>query len=93
MCQQADPGELVRDIIDHIQEEGIPTKGPQIKEKLITLMACKLAIKAGQSLEPDEIKMLLKQLAELEQPYTCPHGRPSMIKLDMAELAKRFHRT
>jgi len=84
---------LVRDIIDQLQEEGIPAKGPKAKDKLITMMACKLAVKAGQRLKTDEITSLLNQMASITQPYTCPHGRPSMIKIDMSELDKKFHRT
>ena len=85
--------ELVRDIIDQLQQDDTPAKGPGLKDKLITMMACKMAIKAGDKLEPDEIASLLKQTADVARPYTCPHGRPAMIKLTLPELAKKFHRT
>ena len=85
--------ELVRDIIDQLQQDDAPPKGPGLKDKLITMMACKMAIKAGDKLESDEIVSLLKQMTDPGRPYTCPHGRPAMIKLSLSELARKFHRT
>jgi len=63
----------------------------KIKNKLIS-MACKAAIKGGQSLTHEEIKQLLADLMGLENPFTCPHGRPVITRLKEYELMKLFKR-
>lgn len=61
------------------------------KNKIIT-MACKAAIKGGQSLTQAEIRKLLENLMQLSNPYTCPHGRPIIMRLKEYELMKLFKR-
>jgi DNA mismatch repair protein MutL len=61
-------------------------------ERIIEYMACRSAIKFGKDLSIDEMASLIKQLDRLKRPYTCPHGRPSMIQLSFEELEKRFKR-
>ncbi|GAB6875684.1 DNA mismatch repair endonuclease MutL [Thermaerobacter litoralis] len=56
------------------------------------LAACKAAIKAGDRLHPQEMAQLLADLARCRQPYTCPHGRPTVIRLGVEELERRFGR-
>jgi DNA mismatch repair protein MutL len=65
-------------------------KNPQ--ERIIEYMACRSAIKFGKDLSLDEMMSLIRQLDKLKRPYTCPHGRPSMIKLTFHELEKMFKR-
>jgi DNA mismatch repair protein MutL len=55
-------------------------------------MACKAAVKAHDSLKPEEIERLLADLRLLENPYQCPHGRPVIVRLTRYELEKRFKR-
>jgi DNA mismatch repair protein MutL len=55
--------------------------------------ACRAAIKANDPLAPAEMQHLLKELAACERPMTCPHGRPTHIRLPLAELHRRFRRT
>lgn len=62
------------------------------QEKVLTSMACKSAIKFGRSLTHDEQVALIHDLERLDQKYTCPHGRPTMIRLSFDELEKRFGR-
>ena len=61
-------------------------------EEILTYMSCRSAIKFGQSLSMPEMEALLEQMNELKRPYTCPHGRPTMISLNMDELGKMFGR-
>lgn len=63
----------------------------KIKDRLIT-MACKAAIKGGQHLHQSEIRELLESLMKLSNPFTCPHGRPIILKLKEYELMKLFKR-
>lgn len=55
-------------------------------------IACKAAIKANMSLKDQEIIEMLRKLSELENPYTCPHGRPTIIRISKDELEKMFKR-
>jgi DNA mismatch repair protein MutL len=56
------------------------------------MMACKAAIKGGQVLSDEEIKILLNRLMALDNPFTCPHGRPIILRLKEYELMKLFKR-
>ncbi|EKP93930.1 DNA mismatch repair endonuclease MutL [Thermaerobacter subterraneus] len=56
------------------------------------LAACKAAIKAGDRLHPQEMAQLLADLARCRQPYACPHGRPTVIRVGVDELERRFGR-
>jgi DNA mismatch repair protein MutL len=58
---------------------------------LIT-MACRTAIKAGDPLQPAEIEQLVTDLFRCDNPYTCPHGRPTVFRLSLEELTKKFLR-
>ncbi len=62
------------------------------REKVLTYMACRSAIKFGKTLTHEEQIALLKNLDSLDQKFTCPHGRPTMIRLPYSELEKKFGR-
>jgi DNA mismatch repair protein MutL len=64
----------------------------EIKESFITTMACRTAIKAGDNLNLLEMESLVKDLFRCENPYTCPHGRPTVFRMNHEELAKKFLR-
>lgn len=75
--------------------ENIVTGDPALKEKQwlkIATMACKAAVKGNQELDEREIRKLLNDLMTLENPYTCPHGRPIILYLKKYELEKLFKR-
>lgn len=55
-------------------------------------LACRAAVKAGQPLDAGQMKRLLDQLAEADNPFACPHGRPIVIELDRLDLERRFGR-
>jgi DNA mismatch repair protein MutL len=62
------------------------------EERIAQSLACHSAIKAGQQLATDEMRELIKQLEQAQQPRTCPHGRPTMIHLSSHQLEKEFGR-
>jgi DNA mismatch repair protein MutL len=64
----------------------------EVKFDSIARMACKSAVKAKDSLSEIEMKALVEALKYIEDPYTCPHGRPTIIKISLNELEKRFKR-
>lgn len=90
-----EPETLLLEILDYLQESAeIGRKQPEIiREKAAVLFACRSAIKAGETLNNEEMQKILEQLDKTQQPETCPHGRPTYIKITNAELKKKFYRT
>jgi DNA mismatch repair protein MutL len=62
-------------------------------EKIAMTIACHSAVRAGQILSDDEMRELIRQLEQIAIPNTCPHGRPTMIRLSSGQLAKEFGRS
>jgi DNA mismatch repair protein MutL len=58
----------------------------------IATMACKAAVKGNTRLSVQEADALITQLLELDNPYNCPHGRPTIIAMSKSEIEKKFHR-
>ncbi len=85
-----DSRSLFLDILDQL-EESKPSSYETKLERIMKL-ACTSAIKAGDSVAEIEAKALLNQLEECENPYTCPHGRPTVIEMTRKELEKMFLR-
>ena len=83
-------GEFFSNILDSLKEAGGSSSSPL--EKIIISMACKNAIKAGDSITPEETRELIDRLMKTNQPYTCPHGRPTIITMSKYELEKKFKR-
>jgi hypothetical protein len=83
-------GRLLLQIFDDILEDRAP--GDTQTEKLVASYACRSAIKAGQRLTVDEMKLLADQLFAADHPYSCPHGRPTIHRLSLDEVARWFHR-
>ncbi|MBU8921141.1 MAG: DNA mismatch repair endonuclease MutL, partial [Bacteroidales bacterium] len=80
-------GRLLQDILS---EKGI---GKSSHEMLMKSYACKASVKAGDKLSVEEMESLTDQLFATEFPFTCPHGRPTMLRVDVADLERRFLRT
>jgi len=83
-------GEFFSNILDSLKESTSIASSPL--EKIIISMACKNSIKAGDNIAPEEISVLLERLMKTSQPYTCPHGRPTIITMSRYELEKKFKR-
>ena len=60
-----------------------------VEERFVATVACKAAVKANMDLVPQEVEYLIQNLLTLKNPYTCPHGRPTTIKISKEELLKR----
>ncbi len=63
------------------------------REKMAISIACHSAVRAGQTLSHDEMTQLIRQLEQTDTPNTCPHGRPTIIRLSSGQLEKEFRRT
>ncbi len=88
----ADPIRLLRDLVDEILD-GAGPPGLSAREMIWVTCACKMSIKAGDRLGLPEMEKLLADLAETENPYLCPHGRPITISMGKADLMRRFKRS
>ena len=86
-----DTKELFLDILDAVNTVAI-TAVQEKEDKFLATVACKAAVKAGQVLNPTEVKELLDKLLKLPNPFTCPHGRPTTIKMSRYDIERRFHR-
>jgi DNA mismatch repair protein MutL len=78
---------------DYSQGEGRKRKDATRLDDILSSMACKAAIKAGQNLSHPEIQQLLKLMKESRAFTHCPHGRPVVRMFSAAEIKKWFHRT
>ncbi|MEZ5404742.1 MAG: DNA mismatch repair endonuclease MutL [Verrucomicrobiia bacterium] len=84
---------LVQDILDELQTQGNETKTKRhFSEEVITRTVCRKAIKANDKIRHEEVDRLIEDLLACDLPYTCPHGRPTLILLNHSELEKKFGR-
>jgi DNA mismatch repair protein MutL len=67
-------------------------KVEEAKEEIVTRMACRSAVMAGDELTILEMDEILRELAKKNLPFTCPHGRPTMVRVSVDELEKKFRR-
>ncbi|MHB1653097.1 MAG: DNA mismatch repair endonuclease MutL [Desulfitobacteriaceae bacterium] len=84
--------EVLRQFIEEVLQDSVAPTYEQLFAKWIYLLACKESIKAKENLSLLEMEQLLVQLARTENPFTCPHGRPTMIQISRDELEKKFYR-
>lgn len=85
-----DPKELFQEVLSSF--EGGEKELPHTIDKILYTMACKSAIKAGDKLSLKEMSELINTLRLCDSPFTCPHGRPTIIKMSETDLEKKFKR-
>ena len=78
---------IFREILRNLKED----KSKDIRENIIISMSCRGAVKANEKLTQDEMEIMVEKLHEIGE-YTCPHGRPIIIKITMSDLEKLFKR-
>lgn len=83
--------DLFLEILDHLSEEGSRVPLTMVTDKLATA-ACKAAVKGNSRISQKEAEALIDELLTLENPYQCPHGRPTIISMSRYELEKKFRR-
>ncbi|NOX59688.1 MAG: DNA mismatch repair protein MutL, partial [Planctomycetes bacterium] len=75
-----------------LSEHGEHTQREEVIHEVLDMMSCKAAVKAGDSLTPEEIEALIEQKNEIEKSSNCPHGRPTTLRLTVDDLEKQFKR-
>jgi DNA mismatch repair protein MutL len=92
VLENKDAKELIFELIYELQSIGKSKTPKEIREKMLISISCHSAIKAGDKLAQAEIESLISQLSQTQLPFTCPHGRPVIVKMGLDELEKRFMR-
>lgn len=82
---------MIKDMIEYvIRHKKVDIA--KFREEAAIMMSCKRSIKANHYLKPNEMADLIDQLGEMEDPFTCPHGRPVIINFSNYELERLFKR-
>ncbi|MDQ7779311.1 MAG: DNA mismatch repair endonuclease MutL [Planctomycetota bacterium] len=88
----SNPETLLRGVVEEYEGGGKGDSAERALDQIINLLSCKAAIKAGERLTHEEMVALLRQREEVEQTASCAHGRPTTLKISLAELRKYFER-
>lgn len=84
--------ELLMEMLDNLSDDITSAEAPDLIGEKIASMSCKAAVKGNAKLSSAEVNALIGELLELENPYHCPHGRPTIIAMTKRELEKKFKR-
>lgn len=88
---QNEPKDMFLEILSELTETGLPDTPDIIRQRIAT-MACKASVKGNMKLSLSEMDALLDELLTLDNPYHCPHGRPTIFSMSKYEIEKKFKR-
>jgi DNA mismatch repair protein MutL len=88
----SDAAQFMRKVIDDLKGTGNSASAMRLGEEMIAKTVCRHAVKANDPLRYPEVEKLIRDLLDCDLPYCCPHGRPTMIQISLAELEKKFGR-
>ncbi|MCA9957557.1 MAG: DNA mismatch repair endonuclease MutL, partial [Anaerolineales bacterium] len=86
-----DPAQALIAVVEDLERGDAPLQG-KIEDKIVLRVCKSAAVKAGQTLSLPEMEAMVRQLEACRSPHTCPHGRPTLIHLSVAQLARQFGR-
>jgi DNA mismatch repair protein MutL len=87
------PKQFVVGLIDELKSAGSEVNSLRLGEHVVAKTVCRHAVKANDPLTGPELENLVEDLRRCEMPYTCPHGRPTLIEMNFRELEKKFGRS
>lgn len=90
-CLDFDTRSLFLDTLDEMDTVARTAK-QELEYKFLATVACKAAVKAHMALSKEEVDSLFEQLYKLPNPFSCPHGRPTVIKMTKTDIEKKFSR-
>ena len=90
-CLDFDTKEIFLETLDEINTVARTAK-QELENKFLATVACKAAVKAHMALSKEEVDSLMEELLKLPNPFTCPHGRPTVIKMSKMDIEKKFSR-
>ena len=91
ICLELNTRDLFLETLDEINSVSRTAK-QEIENKFLATIACKAAVKAHMVLSKEEVESLMDELLKLPNPFTCPHGRPTVIKMSKYEIERKFER-
>ncbi len=91
ICLDLNTRDLFLETLDEINSVARTAK-QEIENKFLATIACKAAVKAHMVLSKEEVESLMDELLKLPNPFTCPHGRPTVIKMSKYEIERKFER-
>jgi DNA mismatch repair protein MutL len=86
------PREFILNLVDEFKMQSEDLNTARLGEEIIARTVCRHAVKANDPLSETELVALIEKLKQCQMPYTCPHGRPTIIEINYRELAKKFGR-
>jgi DNA mismatch repair protein MutL len=89
----SDPRRFILELVDEMKAVGQGVNTLRLGEHVIAKTVCRHAVKANDALAGPELENLIEDLRHCQMPYTCPHGRPTIIEMNFKELEKKFGRT
>jgi DNA mismatch repair protein MutL len=89
----SDPRRFVLELVDELKAAGQEVNSLRLGEHVVAKTVCRHAVKANDPLAGRELENLVEDLRRCAMPYTCPHGRPTLIEMNFRELEKKFGRT
>jgi DNA mismatch repair protein MutL len=92
LLSSQDVSAMIRSLIDQLGEAGRGINRERFAEEIVAKTVCRHAVKANDDLRPEELAKLVEDLYQCQHPLTCPHGRPTVLRLTKAELERRFGR-
>ena len=90
-CMNFDTKEIFLETLDEINTVA-RTARQELEDKFLATVACKAAVKANMALNSQEVDSLMQELLKLPNPFSCPHGRPTVIKMSKTDIEKKFSR-
>ncbi len=91
MCEKLNTKELFLNILDEIDSVAV-TATQEKEDKFIATIACKASVKANMKLDEKEVDNLMTELLKLDNPFSCPHGRPTALKMSKDDIERKFAR-
>lgn len=88
----SDPRRFTLDLVDALKAAGTGVNTLRVGEDVVAKTVCRHAVKANDPLRGPELEKLVEDLRACDMPYTCPHGRPTLIEMGWRELERRFGR-
>jgi DNA mismatch repair protein MutL len=92
MVKAKEPRRFVLELIDELKAAGQQVNSQRLGEATIAKTVCRHSVKANDPLSGPELENLVNDLRGCAMPYTCPHGRPTLIEMSYRELEKKFGR-
>jgi DNA mismatch repair protein MutL len=91
--RRVDPGQFIPELLERVADQGMPHDAEEALHRVLDMMACKAAVKAGDHLNATELQALMDVRESIDRASACPHGRPTSLRITLGDLERQFGRT